>query len=53
MTLRPLTEVSLTGGVCLLVPHPVSDRDRDAIAEAAAPLIHLLAARGLTDGSPS
>ena len=53
VTLRPLTEVSLTGGVRLLVPHPVSDRDRDAIAEAAAPLIHLLAARGLTDGSPS
>ena len=50
---RALTEVSLGAGAVLLVPHAVSDRDRDAIAEAAAPLIELLAARGLTDGSPS
>ena len=53
VTLRPLTEITLAGGVRLLVPHALSDGDRDAVAEAAEPLIRLLAARGLTDGSPS
>lgn len=58
-TTRPFTGVALGGDVLLLVPGPVSDRDRDAIAEAAAPLLDLLTARGLIsadgliDGSPS
>ncbi|MDY7083687.1 MAG: MerR family transcriptional regulator [Actinomycetota bacterium] len=58
-TTRAFTGVALGGDVLLLVPGPVSDRDRDAIAEAAAPLLDLLTARGLTsadgliDGSPS
>jgi len=42
--------VALRGGVILLVPHPVSDRDRDDIAVAALPLLDLLEARGLIDG---
>jgi hypothetical protein len=56
---QPFTGVALGGGVLLLVPQLLSDRDRDAIAEAAEPLLDLLAARGLTsaegliDGSPS
>ncbi|MBM2623054.1 MerR family transcriptional regulator [Actinoplanes sp. LDG1-06] len=56
---QAFTGVALGGGVLLLVPSAVSDRDRDAIAEAAAPLLDLLTARGLTsadgliDGSPS
>ena len=56
---QPFTGVALGGGVLLLVPHPLSERDRDAVAEAAQPLLALLAARGLTsaegliDGSPS
>ena len=41
--------VALRGGAILLVPNPVSDRDRDDIAEAAAPLLDLLEARGLID----
>ena len=45
--------VALGGGVILLVPRPVSDRDREDIAVAAAPLLDLLAGRGLTDGSSS
>ncbi len=52
----PATEIAalaLGGGVILLVPHTVDDRDRDDIAAAAAPLLTLLADRGLTDGSPS
>lgn len=52
----PAAEISalaLGGGVILLVPHTVDDRDRDDIAAAAAPLLALLADRGLTDGSPS
>jgi len=58
-TTQPFTGLALGGGVLLLVPHALSDRDRDAIAEAAAPLLDLLAARGLTsaegliDGNPS
>jgi hypothetical protein len=43
--------VTLPGGAVLLLPHPLSDRDRDDIAAAAAPLLDLLAARGLLDGS--
>jgi DNA-binding transcriptional MerR regulator len=46
-----LSGVALGGGAILLVPRPVSDRDRDDIAAAAAPLLDLLAARGLIDGS--
>ena len=42
--------VALRGGAILLVPHPVSDGDRDDIAAAAAPLLDLLEARGLIDG---
>lgn len=48
---RPVHGVALHGGAILLVPHPLSDRDRDDIAAAAAPLLDLLAARGLLDGS--
>ncbi|WP_127503621.1 MerR family transcriptional regulator [Actinoplanes solisilvae] len=56
---QPFTGVALGGGVLLLVPRPLSDHDRDAVAEAAEPLLALLAARGLTsaegliDGSPA
>ena len=52
-TVRQVTAVALDGGVILLVPQNVTDRDRDDIAAAAAPLLSLLAARGLTDGSSS
>lgn len=48
---RPVAGVTLGGGVILLVPHPLSDTDRADIAAAAAPLLDLLEARGLTDGS--
>lgn len=48
---KPVHGVALHGGAILLVPHPLSDRDRDDIAAAAAPLLDLLAARGLLDGS--
>lgn len=48
---RPVTGVTLGGGVILLVPHPLSDTDRADLAAAAAPLLDLLEARGLTDGS--
>jgi DNA-binding transcriptional MerR regulator len=48
---RPVNGVALRGGVILLVPHPMSERDRDDIAAAAAPLVDLLEARGLLDGS--
>ena len=47
---RPVSGLTLGGGVVLLVPHPLSDRDRADIAVAAAPLLDLLAARGLIDG---
>lgn len=47
---RPVAGVTLGGGVVLLVPHPLSDTDRADIAAAAAPLLDLLEARGLTDG---
>jgi hypothetical protein len=47
---RPVAGVTLGGGVILLVPHPLSDTDRADIAAAAAPLLDLLEARGLTDG---
>jgi hypothetical protein len=47
---RPVTGVTLGGGVVLLVPQPLSDTDRADIAAAAAPLLDLLEARGLTDG---
>nr|WP_296065929.1 MerR family transcriptional regulator [uncultured Actinoplanes sp.] len=50
-TVRQVTAVALEGGVIVLVPQTLTDRDRDDIAEAAAPLLALLAARGLTDGS--
>jgi hypothetical protein len=52
-TTHPVAAVALGDGVILLVPHSVGDRDRDDIATAAAPLLALLAARGLTDGSSS
>jgi DNA-binding transcriptional MerR regulator len=52
-SVRQVTAVALDGGVILLVPQTVTDRDRDDIAAAAAPLLALLAARGLTDGSSS
>jgi hypothetical protein len=42
--------VALGGGVILLVPRPVSDRDRTDIAAAATPLLDLLETRGLIDG---
>ncbi|MFF5076863.1 MerR family transcriptional regulator [Actinoplanes sp. NPDC000266] len=51
VTAHPVTGVALGGGVVLLVPHALTDRDRDDIAAAAAPLFELLAARGLIDGS--
>jgi hypothetical protein len=56
---QPFTGLALGGGVLLLVPHALSESDLDAVAEAAAPLLALLTARGLTvaegsiDGSPS
>jgi MerR-like DNA binding protein len=51
VTTRPIAGVTLGGGVILLVPHPLSDTDRADLAAAAAPLLDLLEARGLTDGS--
>ena len=45
-----LTGVPLGSGVILLIPAPISDRDRDDLAVAARPLLDLLAARGLTNG---
>ncbi|GAA4936780.1 MerR family transcriptional regulator [Actinoplanes utahensis] len=45
-----ITGVPLGGGVVLLLPRHVTDLDRDDIAEAAQPLLDLLASRGLTDG---
>ncbi|MEU8818440.1 MerR family transcriptional regulator [Actinoplanes sp. NPDC048796] len=50
-TAQPVSGVALEGGVLLIVPRPLTERDRDDIAAAAAPLIDLLAARGLIDGS--
>ncbi|MCM4079628.1 MerR family transcriptional regulator [Paractinoplanes hotanensis] len=56
---QPFTGLPLGGGVLLLVPRVLTEADRDAVAEAAAPLLDLLAARGLLvaegsiDGSPS
>ncbi|NMO51543.1 MerR family transcriptional regulator [Actinoplanes sp. TBRC 11911] len=50
---RAVTAVPLDGGVILLVPQTLNDRDRADVTAAAAPLIALLAARGLTDGSSS
>jgi len=58
-TAQPFTGLALGGGVLLLVPRALTEADRDAVAEAAAPLLDLLAARGLLaaegsiDGSPS
>jgi hypothetical protein len=49
----PVHGVSLGGGAILLLPHPATDSDRGEIAAAAAPLLRLLATRGLIDGSPS
>lgn len=46
----PVHGVTLGGGVILLVPRPVSDRDRADIAAAATPLLDLLETRGLIDG---
>ena len=45
--------VTLGGGVILLLPHPLTDRDRAEIATAAAPLLGLLESRGLIDGRTS
>ena len=53
MPTRPVSAVPLGGGVILLVPHTVTDRDRADIAAAAAPLLDLLEARGLIDGRSS
>jgi hypothetical protein len=50
---RAVTAVPLAGGVILLVPQTLNDSDRADVTAAAAPLIALLAARGLTDGSSS
>ena len=52
-TAEAVCGVALGGGVILLLPRPVADRDRADIAAAAAPLLDLLAGRGLTDGSSS
>ncbi|MGK5681833.1 MerR family transcriptional regulator [Actinoplanes sp. URMC 104] len=57
-TTQPFTGVALGGGVLLLVPGALTDRDRDDITAAAVPLLDLLSARGLLaegsiDGSPS
>ena len=49
-TTRPVSGVTLGGGVVLLVPHTLSDADRADIAAAAAPLLELLKTRGLIDG---
>jgi DNA-binding transcriptional MerR regulator len=46
----PVNGVALRGGAILLVPHPLSEDDREAIATAAAPLLALLDNRGLLDG---
>jgi DNA-binding transcriptional MerR regulator len=50
VTTRAVSGVTLGGGVIVLVPHTVSEKDRADIAAAAAPLLALLEARGLTDG---
>jgi MerR-like DNA binding protein len=50
VTTRPVSGMTLGGGVVLLVPHTLSDADRADIAAAAGPLLDLLEARGLTDG---
>jgi hypothetical protein len=50
---RAVTAVPLAGGVILIVPQTLNDSDRADVTAAAAPLIALLAARGLTDGSSS
>jgi DNA-binding transcriptional MerR regulator len=47
---RPVNGVMLRGGAILLVPHPLSERDREEVAAAAAPLLDLLEDRGLLDG---
>lgn len=47
---RPVNGVVLRGGAILLVPHPLSERDREDLAAAAAPLLDLLEDRGLLDG---
>lgn len=47
---RPANGVVLRGGAILLVSHPLSERDREDIAAAAAPLLDLLEDRGLLDG---
>ena len=49
----PVHGVALGGGAILLLPHPVSDRDRADIAAAAEPLRNLLQSRGLIDGRSS
>jgi DNA-binding transcriptional MerR regulator len=49
----PVHGVALGRGAILLLPRPATDRDRDEIAAAAAPLLRLLESRGLIDGSPS
>jgi hypothetical protein len=53
LSAREISAVPLDGGVIVLVPRILTDRDRDEIAVAAAPLLALLTARGLTDGSSS
>jgi DNA-binding transcriptional MerR regulator len=47
---QPANGVVLRGGAILLVSHPLSERDREDIAAAAAPLLDLLEDRGLLDG---
>jgi DNA-binding transcriptional MerR regulator len=42
--------LALGGGAVLLLPRPAGDGDRTDIAAAAAPLLDLLASRGLIDG---
>jgi hypothetical protein len=49
----PVHGVSLGGGAILLLPRPVDDNDRAAVAAAAAPLLALLESRGLIVGRKS
>jgi len=48
----PVGGVALPGGAILVLPGTPSATDRAAIAAAAAPLLDLLAQRGLLTGTP-
>jgi DNA-binding transcriptional MerR regulator len=45
--------VALGGGATLIVPHDLTDHDRQEIAAAAAPLLDMLESRGLIQGRPA